>query len=69
VYESHSRVLHNARIEFRPTRPALAMTTYLAVPAEGRPAWLKSADPGLPRSGFVIAASPECVLVGAAIPR
>jgi len=40
VYESHSRVLHNARIEFRPTRPALAMTTYLAVPAEGRPAWL-----------------------------
>ena len=40
VYESHSRLLRNPRIEFRPTRPALAMTTYLAVPAEGRPAWL-----------------------------
>jgi DNA-binding transcriptional LysR family regulator len=40
VYESHSRLLRNPRIDFRPTRPALAMTTYLAVPAEGRPAWL-----------------------------
>jgi DNA-binding transcriptional LysR family regulator len=40
VYESHSRLLRNPRIEFRPTRPALAMTTYLAVPAQGRPAWL-----------------------------
>jgi DNA-binding transcriptional LysR family regulator len=40
VYESHSRLLRTPRIEFRPTRPALAMTTYLAVPAEGRPAWL-----------------------------
>jgi DNA-binding transcriptional LysR family regulator len=40
VYESHSLLLRNPRIDFRPTRPALAMTTYLAVPAEGRPAWL-----------------------------
>jgi len=40
VYESHSRVLRHPRVEFRPTRPALAMTTYLAVPAEGRAAWL-----------------------------
>jgi DNA-binding transcriptional LysR family regulator len=40
VYESHSRVLRHPRVEFRPTRPALAMTTYLAVPADGRPAWL-----------------------------
>jgi hypothetical protein len=40
VYESHRRVLHHPGVEFRPTRPPLAMTTYLAVPAEGRPAWL-----------------------------
>jgi len=40
VYESHSRVLRHPKVEFRPTRPALAMTTYLAVPADGRPTWL-----------------------------
>jgi len=40
VYEPHTRLLRTARVEFRPTRPTLAMTTYLAVPRDSRPAWL-----------------------------
>ncbi|WP_028937470.1 LysR family transcriptional regulator [Pseudonocardia spinosispora] len=40
VYDSHSRVLRHPMIAFRPTRPALAITTYLAVPSSGRPPWL-----------------------------
>ncbi|HZZ50592.1 MAG TPA: LysR family substrate-binding domain-containing protein [Pseudonocardia sp.] len=40
VYESHARMLRSPNIAFRHLRPALAITTYLAVRPGERPPWL-----------------------------
>jgi hypothetical protein len=40
VYEPHARAMHSPKIAFRHLRPALAITTYLAVRPQEPPPWL-----------------------------
>ncbi|WP_028923546.1 LysR family transcriptional regulator [Pseudonocardia acaciae] len=40
AYEAQARVLRGPRVAFRPSRPPISITSYLAVPEEGHPRWL-----------------------------